>query len=62
MGELVPAEEGAVDVGRDHPGPVVVEGAGEPVSLAATRREWDCVVWTCGRAVWKVNYPTFVRT
>lgn len=44
MGELVPVEEGAVDVGRDHPGPVVVDGAGEAVSLVVTRRGWDVVV------------------
>lgn len=39
MGELVPVEEGAVELGRDHHGPVVAEGMGEPVSFAVTSRE-----------------------
>ncbi len=39
MVELVPVEEGAVELGRDQPGPVVVEGIGEPVSFVVTSRE-----------------------
>ena len=45
LGELPPV--GATDAGRDHP---AVEGIGLAVSLAVTRREWDSVCVTAGRA------------
>lgn len=45
FGELLPV--GATDAGRDHP---AVEGIGLAVNFAVTRREWDSVCVTAGRA------------
>jgi hypothetical protein len=48
FGELFAVEEdGATDVGLDHP---AVEGAGVAVSFVVTRREWDVVGVATGRA------------
>lgn len=47
----VEACEGAADPGRDHPGPVVIEGWAVAVSFAVTSRECDVAVCTAGRAM-----------
>lgn len=47
FGELFAVEDGATDVGRDHP---AVEGAAVAVSFVVTRREWDVVGVATGRA------------
>ena len=42
--------DGAAEPGRDHPGPVVVEGWVVAVSFAVTSLECDVAVCTAGRA------------
>lgn len=44
VAEGVGATEEFVEDGRDHPGPVTVEGWGPAVNLAVTRRECDGAV------------------